>query len=270
MSPLEAIHAHRRAQSAEGWPILNALPNTFVVKRLLYLESLSAKDVAALLDDWEAYDCAVADAGNAAQDARATIHAYPAFAAYVAAAQPTGDVRGASTLSVKLVAKVLEDPGLSTLQDWAAFLALPPGGERLRPPLARSQDDLVPVPPRKIRAGLKAMMARRFGAESLRIGADHTRFEGSFDGHAVTLDALFAAGWSKATRQVDPHLSVAAPDGANGLSGGYEALWSIPAQWDYLTEENWDRSLTLLGDLAVLLVRLVQGRMPDPFEMPRA
>lgn len=268
MTPLHAIQTHRRQQASAGWPILNAIPSTFVVQRLNYLESLSKSDVDALLDAWEAYDRDAEETGKDPSTARAAIDRFPALAAYISDAQATEDRRSASTLSVKLIAGVLQEPGLNTLEDWAAYLHMPPGAARLRPPLACSIDDLVPVPPRTLRSGLKRMLKARFGAESVRIGADHTRFEGSQGGCRVVVDALFAAGWSKMTRQVDPHLSVVSPEGSVTLAGGYEALWAIPVQWDYLTVENCERSLTLLGDIIVLLSGLAQGRAGAPLETP--
>jgi len=224
MTPIDAIHQHRRHEAYAGWPTLTAIPNTFVVRQLTYLERLEPSSVDALLSDWEGFAhhaSAVAKSAHELIDERRRFPAY-AYCDYMTA---SFGMRSAATFGVKVVAGVLEEPTVTDLAGWADLLGLPPEAARLRPSLARSVEDLVPVAPRVIRSGLKRIMKDRFDAQSGRIGADHTRFEGTHCGCHVSLDVLFAAGWSKHTKQIEPHAAAAAPE-----HGGHRARWKRVAQ----------------------------------------
>ena len=105
------------------------------------------------------------------------------------------------------------------------------------------------------------MMKERFSATSLKVGTDHTRYEGMHDGAEIGLDVLFASGYSKFSDQITPHIWITDPHNRPQRTGGYEGLWSIPVRWDYLTEENWDRSLDLLGGQIVFLAELARGNL---------
>ncbi len=252
----ELVQAHRRAEAAAGWQLLRSCPNTSAVGLVRYLDGLSQAEVAALLDQWEAHD-ALPEADHATIDeTNAALARFPAMVAYNTAITQPG--RSIMTVPIKTVAASLVDIG-GTLEDWARMFHLGPEGVRLHPPLVRDIADLVSVPPRVLRQTLEGAAKLGFEAKAQKVDAEESWYISKIDGWDVALDVLFASnkGW-KRSHQFDYGLWVKSPAGNRSRLDGYEALWKVPATWNYITVENADRSAAHLMRLVRVMLSLTR------------
>lgn len=252
----DLVRAHRRAEAADGWPLLRSCPNTSAVRLVRYLDSLSKAEIGSLLDQWETHDSLPKVDYATIDEANAALARFPAIVAYNTAITQSG--RSIMTVPIKTVAASLADIG-GTLEEWARMFHLEPEGILLRPPLVRELADLVPVPPRVLRKVLEGAAKLGFGARAERVDAEQNRYISKIDGWDIALDILFASnkGWKK-DHQFDYGLWVKSPTGNRVRLNGYESLWKIPSTWNFITVENVDRSAAHLMRLVRLLKSLVR------------
>ncbi|MCX7300838.1 MAG: hypothetical protein NTX73_10775 [Rhodobacterales bacterium] len=262
----DLVQAHRRAEAADGWPLLRSCPNTSAVHLLRYLDSLTEAENAALLDQWEANDALPKVDFATIDEAAAALERFPALVSYRNAITQPG--RSIMTLPIKTVAGSLADMG-GSLQDWARRFDLGPEGIRLHPPLVRDLTDLVPVPPRVLRKVLEEAAKLGFDARAQKVDAEESWYISRINGWDVALDVVFVSskGWRR-THQLDYGLWVKSPAGNRVRLNGYESLWRIPSTWNFITVENVDRSASHLMRLVRLMLNLVRdedisGISPD-------
>lgn len=250
------VQAHRRAEAAEGWPLLRSCPNTSAVRLVRYLDGLSKTEVGALLDQWETHDALPKVDYATIDEANAALDRFPAIVAYNTAIQQPG--RSIMTVPIKTVAASLADIG-GTLEDWARMFHLEPEGIRLHPPLVQDLADLVPVPPRVLRKTLAGSAKLCLDAREQKVDAEQSWYVSKIDDWDVALDILFVSnkGWKK-NHQFDYGIWVKSPAGNRVLLAGYECLWKIPATWNYITVENVDRSVAHLMRLVKLMLSLTR------------
>ncbi|MGI1664010.1 hypothetical protein ACRDNQ_17360 [Palleronia sp. KMU-117] len=244
---------HRRSEAVAGWPLLRSCPNTLAVKAIRYLDRLTPDQAARLGDDWTAFEAELAAAKEPLSDLRPVIERYPALATYNADRASLGDRRGVATLPVKVIAGVRRDPSFETFEKLASSLRWPEGALRLHPPVVSELDGIVPAPPRRIRKEIAHTLKQRFGASEERSSSDMSRFVGSHGGRPVAVDVLFAGGGAMSMHQLGYWVWVRGADGKTTRVAGYESIWMLPAQWDYVTEENLGRSCALLADLTEVI-----------------
>ena len=252
----DLVQAHRRAEAADGWPLLRSCPNTSAVRLLRYLDSLTEAEVAALLDQWETHDALPKVDYATIDEAAAALERFPAIVAYNTAITQPG--RSIMTVPIKTVASSLSDIG-GTLEDWARMFHLGPDGIRLHPPLVHNLADLVPVPPRVLRKVLEGAAKLGFDARAQKVDAEESWYISKIDGWDVALDVRYVSnkGWNR-SHQFDYGLWVKSPAGNRGRLDGYEFLWKIPSTWNFITVENVDRSASHLMRLVRLMLSLMR------------
>jgi hypothetical protein len=250
------LHAHRRTETAEGWPMLRSCPNTSAVRLVRYLDSLTPSEINVLLNQWEAHDMQPKVDFKTIEEATAALERFPAIVAYNTAI--TRPVRSIMTLPIKTVAGSLADVG-GNLEDWARVLHIEPDGMRLQPPLVESPQDLVPVAPRILRKALAEAASHGFDAEAQKVSPEETWYVSKINDWDVALDVTFVSnkGWNR-SHQFDYAVWVKSPAGKRILLQGYESLWRIPTHWNYITAENVGRSTEHLVTLVKLMVSLVR------------
>jgi hypothetical protein len=252
------LHAHRRAQSAERWPLLRSCPSTFAVRLVRYLDSLSDLQIDALLDQWEAHDALPRVEHKSMTDAETALKQFPAIEAYNAAITEPG--RSIMTVPIKTAAGSLADIG-GNLDDWAKMFQIEPEGIRLDPPLVQNLEDLVPVVPATLRKVLAEAARLGFAAEAQKISSEETWYVGRIENWDVAIDVRFASNKGlSGGKQIDYNLWVKPLGGKRLFVQGYETIWKLPTQWNYLTVENAERSVKHLVQLAMLVVAFVKAQ----------
>ncbi|MEM1274041.1 MAG: hypothetical protein AAGF88_09495 [Pseudomonadota bacterium] len=263
------IDAHRRDQAERGFPLLRACPNTSAMRLVRNLDRLGQAELMALFDQWAEYDrlCQTDAATPAAQMER--LARFPVLAAFRKSTADLLSEKSVSTLPVKTVAGALNDPQIGgRAAAWARFLQLPPEAAEFTTPHARHVDDLVPVKPRHLRVALKRGMEGRFAATEERLSTDTTRYIGRLRAWKIAVDIEFVSnrGWRR-HHQFRYEIWLGPKGGGRLHVPGYEALWSVPAEWDYVTVENLERSVAALCDVVECTREL--GSVADTGEILR-
>ncbi|MFZ1728414.1 MAG: hypothetical protein WBO29_17080 [Albidovulum sp.] len=253
----QKLNIHRAKQAAQGWPILRGCPNTSAVTCVAYLDGLSPDGVAALLSDWTAYEASTPPVAARIEVTRRHLNTFPVLAAYKSHLERNAWVRSVATVPIKVIAGVRKDPAFATLGDWAQQLGLSPDDLLPRPPLAQSLDDLVPIPPRDLRRKIAEMAHGLFGAQPERLNAELTRHAGRCGEWQIALDIYFARSGARVMHQFDYSIWLKSPAGERVQVGGYERMWLLPNAWNYLTVENADRSVDLLGHIVETMIDLM-------------
>jgi hypothetical protein len=237
-------------EAAAGFPRLKRVPQTKVIQFLDYFASISKADQAALLD---------------ALALRAETHFFagrdrvfpstPAFDRYWQAVTSLGPLFGGYRYTdvkmMSMAAKCKEEGGLEGLMKNSSGQALQP-----RPDLLPDLSYLIPAKAPLLRKLLDAALRRNDFVQDKSGRAGQLKYNGP-SGATVWPDFGSRMG------QLCYGVSIRG-DGFNVVRLGYELLWGQPGGWDYLTEENAERSINLLPELVGSLIHLaekVQGRI---------
>lgn len=228
--------AHRRTEAAAGFPLLRGCPSTFVLRRLVALEALSAADRLAYADQLSDLAEATGD-GTLPVDEREALVARLPLVARVEQAHPARpELR---FQPVKSLARLAAEPG--GIAAFVRFQQL--SGEAATPPAPHvpSFAEAVPAPPAKLKKRIMAEVQARFGGELRKISSDLEQLTAPLPRGRVVLNVDFAGkGWAAMSRQMFYSLW-ADLDGVRMTPTTYESLWLLPAQWDLVTVANLDR-----------------------------
>jgi hypothetical protein len=261
MSELRSkVAALYRAEMAEevaaGFPTLRRIPSTPVVRFLDYWGTLEAPEQDALLDTLAWFGSVGAEPERAAAETAerqqnpvlARLNAALAFRGFNGGYRYTPmKILGGVSQSVGGLAGWIQNGGFSSLE-------LQPRDE-----LLPSVDLVQPVKPARLKRLVDRTLADLFSPRKAKFGSELSKYTGVYDHWQLTVDVLFAPSARLNPRQLQYVVSAvrSEPTGERCTGGGtYEGLWSLHANWDYITEENAERSIDLLRDLVVYLVQL--------------
>lgn len=254
----QRIDAHRRAQAEYGFTLLKNCPNTSAVHLVRIFERMNPNDLNELFDEWAKYDLLDQSYALSSEEHQKQQAQFPAIAKLRDAKGHALSDRTISTLPVKVVAGSVNDPAVGgTTEAWAAYLHLPTEAAEFTTLHATAVEDLVPIPPRSLRIKLRKSLADRFDAVEERLSTETTRYTGQSSDWKIAVDVTFVSnrGWRR-QHQFNYGIWLGPISGGRLHIQGYEALWGIQSEWDYITVENADRSLAALCDLVEVMIDL--------------
>jgi hypothetical protein len=244
------LRTHFSEEAAAGFPHLKCIPQTKVIQFLDYFANISKADQAALLDALalraETHFFAIQDR---------VFPRLPAFDCYWQAITSLGPFFGGYRYTgVKMmnsVAKCKEEGGLEGFMKNSSGLALQP-----RPDLLPDLRYLIPAKAPLLRKLLDAALKRHGFVRDKGVRGGQLKYNGPSG-------ATFWPDFGSRMGQLCYGVSIRR-DGIKVVRVSYELLWGQPGGWDYLTEENAERSINLLPELVGDVIHLaeeVQGRI---------
>jgi hypothetical protein len=243
-SNVAALIRNDLAQEASaGFPILSRTPCTQVVRFLDYWATLPTADQDALLDSLARLASVIAEPERAAVE-MAQRQQDPALARLGAAVAFRGFAGGYRCTPIKILGGIAKNKAIGNVEDWLKTSGCSALELQLRPELLPSPDCIVPVKPARLKKLVDKMLTALFAPRKESLGSDGCKYVGEFDQSPLTVTVLFAPPGRQNPRQLQYLV--------NG--GTYEGLWHCHAIWDYITEENAERSVKLLRDLVFYLV----------------
>jgi hypothetical protein len=254
---VSALYRAELAQEvAAGFPRLKRLPNTQVIRLADYLTALAAPERDALLDAMAHFNAAaLVPAQYAAEGAERERH--PVFGRFLAATAFRGLAGGYRYTPVKILGGIARDQAIGGLEGWIKHQAV--SGLERQPPegLVPDLGCLTPVKPAKLKKLVEAAFAKVFAPPPVKLASDCWKYVGVIENSQVVVDLFFGPQGRVNPRQLQYTLRAAAGDPNDWRYATYEGLWSLNTVWDYLTEENAERSAALLAELVVYLTGLV-------------
>ena len=246
------LRADFAEEASAGFPRLRRIPCTYFIRFLDYFASLDPAAQDALLDGMARFGSAVffPDAGHADYEARRQHPAVRRFDAMLQSADFNGGYRYVDVRSLCMVAKTSELGGLNGWITSRGFsgLALEPR-EDLLPELRYLQ----PPKPAALRKLVDTAFRKLFAAEKISAGGGNWRYTGSLGDNPLTVWLDFGSQVS----QLRYGVTVENPAHTiRVVRVAYESLWLHHLGWDYLTEENAERSVDLLAEHVVHIAGL--------------
>lgn len=240
------LRADFHAEAEAGFPRLSRVPQTKVIQFLDYFGDLGPTDRTAFLEALARRGSVLVNPGPGSRYPPA-----PAFDHYWKTINSPGAYSGGYRYcDVKFLAAVPKIAEFGSYEGWVENTQRPWVSERALQPredLLPDMSLLKPVKGATLRRRVKATLeAEGFTVLKAR-GAELKYVHAS--GSMVRVDFGSYIGQLCYT--------VSAACGANRIvMVSYEALWSQPGGWDYLTEENAARSVALLPELVEYLIQL--------------
>jgi hypothetical protein len=258
-SRVAAVYREELAEElAAGLPILRRIPCTQVIRLVDYLTGLDPGEQANLMDGlaWFASVGATPEL-FAAEWAQAQQH--PAIARMRAALAFRGVAAGYRYTPIKILSGIAGNEAGGGLAGWFknftfSDLEMRPSEELLPPP-----HHVEAVKPARLKRLVDKAFAALYAPQRSTAGSELTQYAGVFESWKTIVKVLFAPSGRQNPRQLQYIVTLTSSDPNDGrLPGGgiYEGLWSLNTTWDYITEENAERSVETLRDLIVRLVRL--------------
>lgn len=226
------LTAHRIEQARAGWSLLRGCPNTAAIDRLGFLDALS-----------------LADAVSLARQLSDEVPG-PLAAAYVHHHQEDRP-KSIGRIPVKILAGVQQDAAVGGIAGWAKMMGMTEGQMLPPAPHASTFDDLVPVRPPRLRKLVTSMCAGLLGASETKVSSEMSRYAGSLGPARVTVLVTYpASGGRFSGRQMDYRLQVQKPEFEGPTQPlAYEDCLRLPSNWDFITEQNAERSVQHLAEL---------------------
>lgn len=230
---------------AAGFPTLRRLPHTGIVQLIDYHASLSAPEQSALLDALASRAAFLLDA-----DRNGAAPTPPAWERYrVATAGPGPFCGGYRYLDIKFLAAIPRYPEFGGYEGWIAHHQHPSVTERalqlrtdLLPDLSHLVPALAPALRKLVKATLVAHGCKPVPAKGIQAYAHPS-------GARVSVD--FGSRMGQVCWDVDADFGAVQ---FRHLS--YETLWGQATGWNYLSDENAERSIAILPGLLDYLAAL--------------
>lgn len=233
---------------------LKRVPDTQVIRFLDYFASLSSaqqSELITVLADWGSYGLSGMPLPNSA---------YEQFARVQAAAS-RNRAEGLRYTGVNLLAGLQKGASHGGLAGWFHQRGIT--GLAMQPPenLLRDVGDLAPVKIPTLRRLVKAAFAQRFAVNARDIGSEFLQYEGTLD--EVSVKVLIRYSGKMGRPQLDYQVQV--QDKGRILAVPnlcFESVLGVGfGKWDYLTQENAERSVELLCQLVEYVASLPE-RLP--------
>jgi hypothetical protein len=242
-----------------GFPRLSLCPSSYTIKFLDCLATLEQPDRDALLQS-------LARIGGGRffihqrelmEQVRALAMDDPATRRYRAAMQFPLYTMGMRHEGLRMTKAILNDPmSVAMLAQARAKLDFTPRDDL---PAALVPDPdwarIIPAKAPLLRPMINKAFKEMFATEKKKLPGGETVYSGLFE------NTLINVGIDFGSRMHQLRYGVGIPDDSktiftSRLDYTYEGLWAASTGWDYLTEENAERSIALLCDFVARLVRL--------------
>jgi len=234
---------------------LKRVPDTQVIRFLDYFASFGVaaqSELVAVLADWRSYGLSGMPLPNSA---------YEQFARVQAAASE-GRAEGLRYTGVNLLAGLQKGAGQGGLLGWFQKRGIT--GLAMQPPenLVRDVGDLVPVNIATLRRLVKIAFAQRFAANARNIGSEFWQYDGMLGGISVKVLVRYSGRMGRP--QLDYQVQVQGKERVIAVPNlCFESVLGVGfGRWDYLTQDNAERSVGLLGELVEYVARLPE-RLPQ-------
>jgi hypothetical protein len=241
------------AEQAAGFPRLKRIPSTQVFRFLDYFAGLSAAEQGELAD-------AIADRSSYFFGSLLPLpyRFNAAYDRFAAATEWRGFGGGLRYTPVKLLAGVAKDTHVGGLDGWFKMMGFT--GLSLQPPegLLSSPAALVPVKKAALRKAVNAALTKLFAPKVKEIGDGTWRYDGTLG----TVPLRIMIHFSRSIADPDWKYEITTPGLAGGISGYhccFESLFGAGyGWWDYVTEENFTRSVELFPALVTDVIHFVE------------
>jgi hypothetical protein len=247
---------HMHAEAGAGYPLLRRIPSTRATACFDYLESISTTELDELLEA----RARVAALGflltpPAQQKILELVNSNPALVKYREAMSRGPLTMGLRYQSIRMAKAVLSDAqSVAMMQQTRAALGYVPRDDA-PVPLVNDSDvtNLHPAKAPQLKKLVKPLLQGLLGTREARMPGGTMKYDGVLDGTPVNVRVDYAA------RDVQMIYAVSIPDPDRKvvvIGTGYEHLFGIGGGWDYVTEENAERSVGLLPELLRRLLTL--------------
>jgi hypothetical protein len=241
------------AEQRDGFPRLKRVPDTRVIRFLDHFASLGPAEkteLVGVLADWSSYHVSGAPLPQSTYEPFVRATAFPDRA------------EGIRYTGVSLLAGLAKGASHGGLAGW--FQTRGVTGLAMQPPenLLRDATDLVPVKIPTLRRMVNTAFARLFAPQATETGDGIWRYDGVLAESSLKLLLRFSGSMGRpqlhyAVEVRGQDRAIVAPDFC------FESLLGVGfGRWDYLTQENADRSVALLCELVEYVARL-PGRLPE-------
>ena len=252
------IRAEQQEEAAQGFSTLRQIPSTGIIKLLDYFDTLSSDECAAQIDAQARVAALMffpAPLIAAAFERLRTTE--PALLRRAQALQAPGFAYGLRYEGLRMHRMVMNDPEtLSHLARTRATLDFTPRDD-LPVALVGTTPirDIATAKAPLLRKLLNPMLRARLGARPEKRPGGELVYEGMLGAVPLRVSVIFSnlyaqmlcgVTWSMRERDLL----------AQRLT--YDALWGMNTGWDYLTEENAERSIDLLDRQLVVLATLFE------------
>lgn len=251
------ILAELTEEAAAGFPLLHRVPSTGAIKLLDHLATLTRAEISAL---------------TAAEARLAALHFFPApliaraheelrtrdeaILALAEAFRAPAFVYGLRYLDLRMHRAAMNDPqSVTELGKTRAALDFSPRDdlpERLvgTTPIGEIHTAKAPL----LRKLLNQVLTKRQPLKASQRPGGELIYEGVIQGIPLRVSIIFSSLYAQMTYGL---FWAHRERGLLAQRLAYEGMWGAGGGWDYLTEENAPRSIDLLEELVLHLVRLV-------------
>lgn len=246
------LKAEFRAEQKSDFTVLRQVPDTRVIRFLDHYTSLDSAAQAALLEilvDWSSYGL-IEPPPN------------PVWQQYSNAVTLPGIGTGVRYTGVNLLAGLMKDASHNGLEDFYRKQGVTGLAMILPKELISDLSMIIPVRIPTLRRMVKSAFTRLFSAEISDLGSEILRYEGELNECRIRVQIRYSA------RMGRPQLEYGTEVHGKGRSIRtpslcFESLLGVGfGRWDYITEENAERSVQLLAELVQWVARL-PDRLPS-------
>ncbi len=242
-------------EAATGFSKLRRIPSTQVIRFMDYFTGLAPAEMEALLEALAHFNSAAFFPELAGTDI-AERQQHPVFGTFMQAMAFQGFGGGYRYTPVKLLAGIAKDATVGGIEGWIKQMGFTGLALEPREDLLPNLDCLNPIPPAKLRKLIDSALTNLFDAQKTKIGSELLRYAGVLGTTRIKVDLIFAPRGLVRPRQLQYLMRILPVGDFTWSYATYEGLWSLPANWDYLTEENAPRSIELLAELVTYLTDL--------------
>lgn len=240
------------AEQRAGFARLKRVPDTQVIRFLDHFASLNTvqqAELATVLAEWSAYHFSGTALPHSIYEQFARATSFPDRA------------EGLRYTGVNLLAGLEKGGSPGGLAGW--FQSRGITGLALQPPepLLSGLGDLVPAKTTTLRRLVKTVFDALFAPNARDIGSESWRYEGKLGKSALTVLIRYSGRMGRP--QLDYQVQVRAEDRTlTAPNLCFESVLGVGfGRWDYLTQENAERSVRLLGELVEYVAQLPE-RLP--------
>lgn len=233
-----------------GFARLKRVPDTQVIRFLDNFATLSPTDqtdLAAALADWSSYKFSADPIPQSVVERFTRVRAFG------------GPVEGLRYTGLNLLAGLAK--GAGGLAGWLHARGITGLAAQLPENLAPDFGDLVPVKIPTLRRLVAKMFAQRFAASARDLSSESWRYEGMLGETSLKVVIRYSARMGRP--QLDYQVQVQGKERAlTAPNLCFESVLGVGfGRWDYLTQENAERSVELLGELVEYVAKLPE-RLP--------
>jgi hypothetical protein len=256
---IETLRAEFAEEAAAGFPHLKRIPCTAVFSLLDYYDSLNDAEKQTLLDGLARFGSDVFFPREAlvGQARVAEMNAHPGFGPYYHAVHSSSDFRtGLRYTDVKMLvgmSKCEEVQDAGGIEAYFKIQGAPDLAMTPRPDLLPDKNDIRPAKPPLLRKLVDAVLKPLLQEKEKQGGASFL-YSGPLGSGVVSVSLDLGTSYMGQLRY---GVSVTnTPHTVLVRRISYESLWCQHMGWDYLTEENAERSIAVLPELIKHVAKL--------------